>query len=216
MTTEFIEGKQYDLEMVNLPVVCTWRYLGNQHHTPDFAPLYENRHKEHIIRPNSEGERVEFIGWDPNGDSKPPSGPLSWGYYIMTRRTDGLLQYYPHLKPENRFNIRVGQNLNLGQSIGIMGQSGYTTGIHTHPEMRKNTNSSSYINNQPYINFKNTRMKQIANEVESKFVAPIEMLMGEVEKSGTSYQKSLKDEFNNTDINEAIHILRKLIDSTRK
>lgn len=177
----FKEGETYNLVLCNLPVICTWRYLGDKHHSPDFARLPGNRDKEHIIQANSDNERVECIKIDKAG-LKPPIGVLSFGYYVKTITTEGIEQFYPHLKFENRFDIKPGQVLKKGQPIGIMGETGSATGVHIHPEQRIN---GKYINNQDNLNFKidpimqdKAKLQQLTKPVDTR-ISSEEQLMGQ-------------------------------------
>lgn len=62
-----------------------------------------------------------------------------FGYYVVLRHfIDGKFytSLYAHLKP-NSFKVRVGQLVKAGDQLGIMGTSGYSTGVHLHFEIWK-------------------------------------------------------------------------------
>lgn len=62
-----------------------------------------------------------------------------FGYYVVLRHLiDGkyYTSLYAHLKP-NSFKVRVGQLVKAGDQLGIMGTSGYSTGVHLHLEIWK-------------------------------------------------------------------------------
>lgn len=66
-----------------------------------------------------------------------PSG--GFGYYVVIRHwLDGKFytSLYAHMKPGS-FKVKVGEKVTAGQQIGIMGTSGYSTGVHLHFEIWK-------------------------------------------------------------------------------
>lgn len=66
-----------------------------------------------------------------------PSG--GFGYYVVIRHWfDGQFytSLYAHMKP-NSFKVKVGEKVKAGQQIGVMGTSGYSTGVHLHFEIWK-------------------------------------------------------------------------------
>ena len=58
-------------------------------------------------------------------------------YVLLTHNINGIEYdtFYAHLKV-NSVAVRAGQEVTTGQTIGIMGQSGKSTGIHLHFEVR--------------------------------------------------------------------------------
>lgn len=61
----------------------------------------------------------------------------SYGNYVKISHTDGISTLLAHLK-YNSINVKVGDKVKKGQTIGIMGDTGYATGIHCHYEVRIN------------------------------------------------------------------------------
>jgi len=55
-----------------------------------------------------------------------------WGDYVRIRHTNQAETFYAHLQ---RAKVRTGQEIERGQIIGWMGQSGIATGPHLHFEM---------------------------------------------------------------------------------
>lgn len=53
----------------------------------------------------------------------------SYGNYVVISHEGGFQTLYGHLKS---FSVRVGQNVGQGQQIAQMGNTGYSTGSHTH------------------------------------------------------------------------------------
>lgn len=79
--------------------------------------------------------KVVKVGWestDPN---------VGFGYYVKLQNIDtdskwyGYYLFYGHLQA-NSSSLKVGQVVNRGDTIGIMGSTGFVTGAHTHVEMR--------------------------------------------------------------------------------
>lgn len=59
--------------------------------------------------------------------------PADYGYYVRVRNTDGVTMWYAHL---SRIGVRVGQAVEAGAFIGLSGNSGNSSGPHTHYEER--------------------------------------------------------------------------------
>ena len=68
-----------------------------------------------------------------------------YGRLIKIKHSQGFISYYAHL---HRINVKVGQKVSRGDKIGAMGNSGRSTGVHLHYEIRlgvKPINASSYM-----------------------------------------------------------------------
>ncbi|MEE1219785.1 MAG: InlB B-repeat-containing protein [Ruminococcus sp.] len=57
------------------------------------------------------------------------------GNYVWIEHADGYVSKYHHLKS---VSVEVGQFVTVGQSIGVMGNTGASTGVHLHFAMTKN------------------------------------------------------------------------------
>lgn len=68
--------------------------------------------------------RVVFAGW--NGD---------YGYTVILDHGNGLRTLYAHL---DQIKTRVGAVVEKGQVIGVMGDTGHSTGVHLHFEVIRN------------------------------------------------------------------------------
>lgn len=55
------------------------------------------------------------------------------GHYVMFKGRSGKYWYFGHFASRA---VKVGQVLNVGQKIGILGETGSATNIHTHMEYR--------------------------------------------------------------------------------
>lgn len=78
---------------------------------------------------------VTFVGWDG-----------SYGRKIVVDHNNGYQTVYAHL---SAFKVSVGQTVEKGMEIGVMGSSGHSTGTHLHFEVLingANQNPLSYLN----------------------------------------------------------------------
>jgi murein DD-endopeptidase MepM/ murein hydrolase activator NlpD len=62
-------------------------------------------------------------------------GNDSYGKYVELRHQGGYTTLYAHL---HELSVRVGQKVESGQRIGLVGQSGGAQGVHLHYEQKKN------------------------------------------------------------------------------
>ncbi len=83
----------------------------------------------------SDGGVIEAAGWNSGG----------YGYFIKIRHKDGYETLYAHL---SQIKVSVGQSVDKGQLIGLMGSTGRSTGPHLHFEIRRN---GAYLNPFKYI-----------------------------------------------------------------
>jgi len=58
----------------------------------------------------------------------------SYGYYIDIQHADGYVTRYAHL---SKFLVKLGQQVEQGETIAVSGNSGYSTGAHVHFEIRR-------------------------------------------------------------------------------
>lgn len=57
----------------------------------------------------------------------------SWGNYVRVDDAKGNKHFFCHMASRA---ARVGQKVKIGDKLGIMGSTGYSTGAHTHYEVR--------------------------------------------------------------------------------
>lgn len=67
---------------------------------------------------------VEKAGWNNGG----------YGYMVEIRHIDGSLTRYAH---NSRILVRIGQQVRQGETIALMGSTGFSTGPHLHFEIHK-------------------------------------------------------------------------------
>ncbi|MGD2034515.1 MAG: peptidoglycan DD-metalloendopeptidase family protein [Bacteroidales bacterium] len=71
-----------------------------------------------------------------------------WGNLVVIDHGDGFESWYAHLKD---FTVEFGQQVTKGQTIGHVGNTGYSTGPHLHFEVRlngKNVDPLDYVDKQ--------------------------------------------------------------------
>lgn len=73
----------------------------------------------------------------------------SYGNYVLIKHNNGYYTLYAHMK-YNSVQVKVGQKVKKGQTIGYMGNTGYAFGAHLHFEVRNKNNvmidPTKYIN----------------------------------------------------------------------
>lgn len=72
----------------------------------------------------SKAGKVSYSGWK-----------TGYGYIIIIEHPNQFQTTYAHC---SKLNVKVGQAVNVGQIIGLVGRTGVATGAHLHFEIRKN------------------------------------------------------------------------------
>lgn len=75
------------------------------------------------------------------------SGKNDYGNYVYIKVTDTYTLFFAHMKL-NTITVKVGDTVKVGQVIGHMGTTGYSTGIHLHFGVQKN---GVWIDPAPYL-----------------------------------------------------------------
>ncbi len=157
----YFELRQNDVPIDPRPGVCRHHY--------NIAPVQED-----LISPlqSNQPYRVttDFIpGWHVGIDLASPRGTpiyashsgvvvyagdnlIGLGEMVIIDHGDGMSTVYGHL--DNRF-VDCGEQVRQGQHIGAMGDSGNSTGVHLHFEIRENdvpVNPRSYIEFSEAVN----------------------------------------------------------------
>jgi murein DD-endopeptidase MepM/ murein hydrolase activator NlpD len=68
-----------------------------------------------------------------------------YGNFVMIAHDDGYNTLYAHL---DKIQVTVGQTLQQGDVLGLLGSTGWSTGPHVHFEVRK---GSVYVDPAPYL-----------------------------------------------------------------
>ena len=72
----------------------------------------------------------------------------SAGNYIIIDHGDGYYSYYLHL---SNFIAALGQSVSAGQTIGTMGTTGNSTGVHLHFGIATSSNWSGFVDPAPFL-----------------------------------------------------------------
>jgi murein DD-endopeptidase MepM/ murein hydrolase activator NlpD len=75
-------------------------------------------------------------------------GINSFGKTVVVRYDDGTTQLFGHL---NSIDVKVGQQIARGDSVGIQGRTGHATGVHVHTEIGTWKSAKGHNN---FANFK--------------------------------------------------------------
>ena len=67
--------------------------------------------------------RITYAGWHPGG----------WGFLVSVAHGRGVRSMSAHL---SRIDVKIGERVRAGQTIGAVGSSGNSTGPHLHFELR--------------------------------------------------------------------------------
>jgi len=96
------------------PILQTWRaHLGVDYAAPTGTPV------------RSVGQGIVDVAGTQNG----------FGNVVMVKHANGHTTVYAHL---SRINVKRGQSIGQGQTIGLVGATGWATGPHLHFEFRVN------------------------------------------------------------------------------
>lgn len=108
---------------------------------------------------------VDAVPYEANG----------FGYYVRQKLPDGRRIYYGHMA-KGSIVVKAGQNIKVGDKLGRMGNTGNSTGAHTHVEIRvKGTSKTSLditeftgipnkIGTYEYKEVTNMRFKDLSKE----------------------------------------------------
>ena len=92
------------------------------------------------------------------------TGANSYGNYIQIDHGNGFSTLYAHL---SKVNVKAGDNIKKGDFIGEMGNTGNSTGLHLHFEVRKNNyviDPTNYIKKETHTD-KSKELKERILEV---------------------------------------------------
>lgn len=90
----------------------------------------------------------EVVGLRTDYKTKDKSGH-SYGNYVKVKHENGYYTLYAHLK-YGSVPVKLKQKVGRGQIVGYMGETGHSTGVHLHFEVR-NTKDVK-IDPTPYLN----------------------------------------------------------------
>lgn len=67
-----------------------------------------------------------------------------FGYYVRQLLPDGTRMYYGHMA-KGSIVVKAGQNIKVGDKLGVMGSTGASTGAHCHIEHRVKGSSKNSL-----------------------------------------------------------------------
>ena len=76
-----------------------------------------------------------------------------WGNYVRVDDSKGNRYYFCHMASRS---VKVGDKVEVGTALGIMGNTGYSFGAHTHFEIRKADNKTR-INPAEFLGIPNVK-----------------------------------------------------------
>lgn len=112
------------------------------------------------------------------------SGDETYGNAVKIKHQNGYYTLYAHLK---EVYVKVGDKVNAKDDIGYMGNTGRSYGAHLHFEVRTNSNYSSCVNPELYLNtsFDNNTLNT-SNYISNSVVGSWQKVINE------SYNANLK------------------------
>lgn len=79
----------------------------------------------------------------------------AWGNYVVVSQPDGLKAIYAHLSERS---VSVGETVGKGTKVGLMGNTGRSTGAHLHLEIQRDYyDPSSAENIADYLGIANKK-----------------------------------------------------------
>lgn len=105
--------------------------------------------------------------------------PYGFGNYVSVQHTeDNKRALYCHLE---EFRCRAGDNVKAGDVIGIEGETGNSTGVHLHLEIRKpDYTPSKHIDVAKYLGIKNVKGDVVVLDKELTREEKIELVKEKV------------------------------------
>ena len=77
------------------------------------------------------------------------TGVKSWGNYVLIKHPNGMYSRYCHMK--KGLLVKTGQEVDENVQLGVIGDSGNTTGRHHHFEVQTGYSSDTRINPELYL-----------------------------------------------------------------
>lgn len=121
----------------------TFPFKGESHKGIDMVG--PNSTFDYIVA-HSDGEVVAVVSNVNYNTSK--TGQRTYGNYVKIRHDNGMYTLYAHMK-YGSVEVKVGQRVSRGQTLGYMGNTGYSFGAHLHFEVRDKNNN--YIDPTGYV-----------------------------------------------------------------
>ena len=83
-----------------------------------------------------------------------------WGNYVVIDHGNGVVTLYAHMK-EGSMSVKVGENVENGQQIGEVGNSGHSYGAHAHVEAIFNEDGSNKYTGRQFRSAKDEKNSHV-------------------------------------------------------
>lgn len=125
------------------PNRITQHYKKGVHNGVDLG--YRADENMNRVYSNCEGVVYETLDHIPHGSEKGGG----WGNYVLIKHPNGMFSRYAHLK--EGLMVSKGQEVFFDTQIGVIGNTGRSTGRHLHFEVQTGYSSNTRINPEPYL-----------------------------------------------------------------
>lgn len=104
--------------------------------------------------------------------------PTGFGNYVSIQHDNGTRALYCHLE---EFRCRAGDKVKAGDVIGIEGETGNSTGVHLHVELREaDYTPNKHIDIAKYLGIENKRGDVVMSEITLTREQKIEIVKNKV------------------------------------
>ena len=147
----------------------TQKYKALTHKGIDMVADINGQHAIDNVVAHSDG----IVVWRQTGQKNNPkaTGNASYGNCVKIKHADGYYTLYAHLRS---VSVKLNQAVKRGQVLGVMGNTGRSSGAHLHWEVR-NTKDTR-INPTPYIDAdlpSNKIEYQVYDNVKNKWLPKV-------------------------------------------
>ena len=156
----------------------TFPFKGESHKGIDMVG--PNSTFDYIVA-HSDGEVVAVVSNINYNTSK--TGQRIYGNYVKIRHDNGMYTLYAHMK-YGSVEVKVGQRVSRGQTLGYMGNTGYSFGAHLHFEVRNE--NDKYIDPTGYVDTDLPAPKQPEPAQELKYKVGDEVTINGIYTSSNS------------------------------
>ncbi len=98
-------------------------------------------------------------------DGRTKTGTQSYGNLVVITDSTGKRHYYAHLAS---ISVSKGQSVSVGDTVGIMGNTGNSFGAHTHYEVRTDSTVATRINPAEFCGVENSKGTYTTSETQEQ------------------------------------------------